>query len=372
MPSRKIFESLRFRIFAALSLCLVLSASSMPFVVDSELELIENDTHVADSEYGNLSHEIDIEALPAPRTHRFSDSYRLFPRAYFERESPIIQKIYGPNPLSDNPEPSEKHTDNSDRLSVLSANHVLAFYGKPGATSMGILGEYPIEVLAELLEGYAKLYDGLSPGLGIVPAFYIIYGTCWPEGEIGYTRASVIEEYIAFAQERGWLVFLDHQIGKYGVDAAMEKLLPWLQYPNVHLALDPEWHTEKPMEEIGFVTATELNRAQEKMEEYLNLNNLPGIRMLVVHQFKPKMIANREEVRSDYDRVILVHTADGFGSPPLKRLTYKMNAEAQNLPVKGFKLFFESRVPGAGWDIPLMFPEEVMALDPLPFLIMYQ
>ncbi len=249
---------------------------------------------------------------------------------------------------------------------------ILAFYGKPGAKTMGILGEYTKEQIAPLLEGYGKLYDDANGELGVIPAFYIIFGTCWPEGEIGKLSAKVVEEYIAFAAEKGWLVFLDHQIGKYTVEDSIKSMFPYLKYPNVHLALDPEWRTLKPMKEIGSIDAKELNRAQELMNDYLVSENLPGDRMLVVHQFKPKMILNRDIVRSDFKRVTLVHTADGFGAPPLKRLAYKSNAEATNMPVKGFKLFFESKVIGAGWDKPLMTPDEVMLLNPMPMVIMYQ
>jgi hypothetical protein len=249
---------------------------------------------------------------------------------------------------------------------------VLAFYGKPGAASMGILGEYSKEQLAVLLQAYADLYDQANGPLGVIPAFYIIYGTCWPEGEIGILRSSIVEEYIEFAAERGWLVFLDHQIGKYSVESAISAMLPFLKHRNVHLAIDPEWRTLKPMQEIGSITGAELNQAQAMMDAYLRDNALPGRRMLVVHQFAAVMIRQREVVTSDYERVILVHTADGIGSPALKRHSYAFNARASNMPVKGFKLFFESRLPGAGWDKPLMLPEEVLALDPLPLLIIYQ
>jgi hypothetical protein len=256
--------------------------------------------------------------------------------------------------------------------SVLEGNQILAFYGKPGASSMGILGEYTKEQLAPFLEAYAKLYDEANGELGVVPAFYIVYGTCWPDGEIGILRRSIVEEYVEFAAQRGWLVFLDHQIGKYGVEHAISLMLPFLQYPNVHLAIDPEWRTLRPMREIGYVTGDELNRAQAMIEDYLAEHDLPGNRMLVVHQFANSMIRQRELVETRFDRVTLVHTADGFGSPALKRHSYGQNARATNIPVKGFKLFFESKVPGAGWDVPLMLPEEVLALDPLPLVIMYQ
>jgi hypothetical protein len=94
--------------------------------------------------------------------------------------------------------------------------------------------------------------------------------------------------------------------------------------------------------------------------------------MLVVHQFQEKMIRNRDLVRANLDRVLLVHTADGFGSPAVKRNSYAQNSRAENIPVKGFKLFFKSEFPLAGWDNPLLSPAEVMALEPRPSLIMYQ
>jgi len=262
--------------------------------------------------------------------------------------------------------------ERSSAFSILANNQILAFYGKPDSRCMGILGEYPKERLAPLLRGYAKLYDDANGDRGVVPALYLIYGTCWPGGEIGYLAERILLDYIEFAAREGMLVFVDHQIGKYGVVAAMDRLLPYLRYPNVHLALDPEWRTDAPMEEIGCVTAEELNAAQAAMRDYLEANGIPGTKMLVVHQFKPKMIAGRDRIRADYERVTLVHTADGFGSPVLKRLSYAENARAENLPIKGFKLFFKTSVTGAGFDEPLLNPQEVLALDPEPGLVMYQ
>jgi hypothetical protein len=108
------------------------------------------------------------------------------------------------------------------------------------------------------------------------------------------------------------------------------------------------------------------------MDAYIRANDIPGIRMLVVHQFADKMIQDREEVISHRDRVILIHTADGFGAPKLKKATYQRNANAENMPIKGFKLFFKSDFPLAGFDMPLMSPVEVMQLEPRPSLVIYQ
>ncbi len=269
---------------------------------------------------------------------------------------------------------AEKETDfDESRLqSVLLNNDVFALYGKPNAYTMGIIGQYSLENIEPVMDKFIKMYDEANKERGIIPAFYLIYGTCWPGGEIGILSNSVTRKYIEFAAERGWYVYLDHQIGKYSVEQAMNKILPFLKYPNVHLALDPEWHTTKPMEVIGSVTADEINKAQEMMDKYIKENNISGRRMLVIHQFNAIMIKNRQNVKTAFDRVQLIHCADGFGSPNLKKESYAFNAFAKNIPLKSFKLFLKPTVQGAGYDWPLMKPEEVFALNPRPYLIMYQ
>ena len=107
------------------------------------------------------------------------------------------------------------------------------------------------------------------------------------------------------------------------------------------------------MKVIGAVTADEINAAEASMSDYMGQSGIIGSRMLIVHQFQAKMISERDKVRADYDGVLLVHTADGFGPPALKRSTYSFNAKAANMPLKGFKLFFRTDLEGAGYDEPL-------------------
>jgi hypothetical protein len=257
-------------------------------------------------------------------------------------------------------------------LSMLLNNDILAFYGHPLSKNMGILGRFSPEELDGKLRELAEEYAASSGGREIRRAFYIIYGTVWPGGDIGILREDVLLNYIEYARERGILVFLDHQIGKYHPVDSLKRMLPYLKYPNVHLALDPEWRTTKPMQEIGTVTAEELNEAQRVMENYMVENRLPGERMLVIHQFNRRMISNRSQVQSGFAKVRLVHCADGFGPPNLKRSSYADNALASNIPIKGFKLFYNFDIPGAGYDNPLLTPQEVYTLNPRPYIIMYQ
>lgn len=356
---------------ALLSFFMVMSSSSeyMPGAADSAGSIKINE-----AEKESKERPISKEALLSSYTNTERDkSYRLFPAAFStelsKQEKP--GKPFGPG-ISSGSSNEPENMEDLGRIPILAGNQILAFYGKPGSPSMGILGEYSKEALAPILEAYARLYDEVNGPMGVIPALYLIYGTCWPEGEIGILNKKVVESYIEFAAEKGWIVFLDHQIGKYDVLDSVKSMLPFLQYPNVHLAIDPEWRTTKPMQEIGYVNGPELNSAQKLIDDYLKEKNLPGIRMLIVHQFKPSMIREASVVRADYDRVLLVHTADGFGVPEVKRYAYAMNAKSKNMPIKGFKLFFESKVPGAGWDKPLMLPKEVILLNPMPLIIIYQ
>ena len=255
--------------------------------------------------------------------------------------------------------------------SILLNSDILAFYGHPNSKNMGILGRYTKEELDAKLDALAAEYQAAG-GRAVQKAFYIIFGTVWPGGDIGIIQESTLKEYIDFARERGILVFLDHQIGRFTPADSLKRMLPWLRYPNVHLALDPEWRTTKPMQEIGTVTAEEINQVQRIMENYMAENHVEGERLLVIHQFNYRMISNREKVDSGSSRVRLVHCADGFGSPQIKKASYAYNAQAANMPVKGFKLFYNFGIPGAGFDSPLLSPREVFALDPRPYIVMYQ
>ena len=298
----------------------------------------------------------------------------VFPRALFLNGTEInVMEAGGlAGPIEYQDILKNKERSQQGLQSVLLNSDIFALYGKPNARTMGVLGQYSLQEIEPIMNEFVKLYDAANGKRNIIPAFYIIYGTCWPEGEIGILSADIVEKYIAFAAERGWYVFLDHQIGKYSVSEATKKLLPFLKYPNVHLALDPEWRTTQPMKEIGSVTAEEINEAQQIIQNYMIEHGIGGRRMLVIHQFNAKMIQQRHLVKSNYERVQLIHCSDGFGSPKLKKDTYAYNAAAKNIPLKSFKLFLKPMVEGAGYDIPIMKPEEVFSLEPRPYLIMYQ
>ncbi|HPS59551.1 MAG TPA: hypothetical protein PK514_15730 [Spirochaetota bacterium] len=252
-------------------------------------------------------------------------------------------------------------------------NHIVAYYGHPRSRIMGIVGRHPVHELGPMLKATAASYDIINGDKGVVPAIYLIFGTCQPGGEINRIDKKLLDRYIEYTLLNGMLLYLDHQLGKYSIEEAINEMLPYLKYPNVHLAFDPEWHTTRPMREIGYVTAAEINSAQKLMKEYMLKNGIRGKRQLVFHQFNPKMVRNREGISASFDPVILVHTTSGWGPPDNKRSTHDRNALTVNIPDKGFKLwFFYTTKKGVHYDKPLMTPEEVLALRPEPGIIIYQ
>lgn len=252
-------------------------------------------------------------------------------------------------------------------------NTIIAYYGNPNSKIMGIVGRHSKEEIISMVKKTSKKYDSQNGNKGVIPAIYLVYGTAQPGGEIGTINFDLVMSYIESAYKNGVLIYLDHQIGKYSPIDAMNELLPFLKYPNVHLALDPEWRTDRPMKEVGHLTAVELNEIQKTMREYIISKEIRGKRQLVFHQFLDKMVRDIKEVSSNYDPVLLVHNTSGWGPPSLKIATHTRNAKAENIPYKGFKLwYFYSNSPGVHFDNPIMTPEQVLNLNPKPELIIYQ
>ncbi len=250
---------------------------------------------------------------------------------------------------------------------------IVAYYGHPKSPYMGIVGRLSMEELVLRVKATAADYQALVPGRRVVPAIYLIYGTCQPEGRIGYMSDAMVLSYITYAAERGVLVFLDHQIGAGSLQAAADRLLPYLRFPNVHIAFDFEWRTARPMEEIGFVRGDELNWLQGYVRDRLAGEGISGRKYVAFHQFKASMLREPEKIVAPSAQVELIHCTSGWGPPRLKAATHAFNAGITQIPTKGFKLwYYYSDKPGIHYDDPLMKPAEVLGLSPQPKLIIYQ
>ena len=158
----------------------------------------------------------------------------------------------------------------------LAENQILSYYGNPYATGMGILGELEPEELVSRLLAHAAEYDALNGEMGVRPALHIVWATAQAsEGREGtyllYVDKGTMREYIDLACRKGLLVFIDLQIGRSDVATEVEKALPFLEQPHVHLALDPEFAMppgEVPGEAIGTLDAEDVNTAQRMVQEF--------------------------------------------------------------------------------------------------------
>ncbi len=248
---------------------------------------------------------------------------------------------------------------------------IVTFYGHPHDPGMGIVGEHDIEQLTSILREEAANYAAADPSRPVIPALEIIATVAQrvPGSDGTYildTDTKTLTEYIDFAAENGMVVVLDLQVGRGTVAAEIEKVRELLARPNVHLAIDPEFAVaegEIPGEYIGSIDAESISYAQRVLAEISAANGIPP-KMLIIHQFREDMIRGKDQL-APLPGVQLVIDADGYGAPELKTAVYNFLVRDEPVEFAGVKLFY-------GQDVPLMTPQDILALVPAPDVIIYQ
>lgn len=275
----------------------------------------------------------------------------------------------------------------ADAKSPFHAKTWLTYYGRPGIPVMGILGEHTVEELAPLLRAEADAYDAANgDALDVMPALHLVYGMATKapgedNSHLAFIDETTVMTYIQTAEAEGWSVILDVQIGALSPTVAITPALSFLEHPNVHLAIDPEFAMVHPGQlwpgnPIGYVTAQQVNDVQAVIDGYLAEKRLPGPRLLLVHQFQSDMIVEPEKLDAKRyaGRVALTLSVDGWGGPWGKISKYNSFITPDS-PFAAFKLFYQ-------WDEPLMTPDEALGnlphagtdffIDVTPNLIIYQ
>jgi hypothetical protein len=248
---------------------------------------------------------------------------------------------------------------------------IVAYYGNPKSTRMGILGQIPPNEMLPKLERTAREWAEAEPGRKVIPALHLIATVAQgkPGGGGKYRLRhsdQLIEQVLGWAEERGWLVFLDVQIGHSTVADELPHLMKYLERPYVHLALDPEFAMKLggvPGQRIGTLDATDVNVAVQVLADIVEKKKVPP-KVLVVHRFTQRMLTNHDQIKLD-PRVQVVIDMDGFGAPWLKEDAYKFFIAPEPVQFTGFKLFYKN-------DKPMMSPERVLELWPSPVYIQYQ
>ena len=248
---------------------------------------------------------------------------------------------------------------------------IIASYGNPLSTGMGILGRLPqTEMLADLAARTAT-WQKADPARMHTCALELIAVTVQASpGPSGLYRArmgaGLINKVVGWARGAGCIVILDMQVGWSSVAAELPYLEPWLAQPDVHLGLDPEWDMPpgvKPGARIGTMDAADVNVAVDRLTKLVDDGKLPP-KLLVVHRFRNFMVTNPAAIKTPPEIRLLVNM-DGFGSPASKLDSYVVAQQNMPTSLTGFKLFTLI-------DKPMLEAPDVLKLNPVPVFINYQ
>ncbi len=255
---------------------------------------------------------------------------------------------------------------------IIPEHRIVAFYGNPLSKRMGILGELDPGEMLRRLEATATEWAKADPDRKVLPALHLI--SVVAQGYPGPARKyrlqmpdSIVERVAGWAEQNGWLLFLDIQPGLSSVEAEIPHLIKYLTRPYVHLSLDPEFAMKdgkRPGTDwMGRMDASEVNHAIDVLAKVVEENNLPP-KVLVVHRFTRNMLTNASKIRLD-PRVQVVIDMDGYGPPGAKMGAYRWFVVRHPVQYTGWKLFYKN-------DKPMMTPEQVLEVYPKPMYIQYQ
>ena len=246
---------------------------------------------------------------------------------------------------------------------------IVGFYGAPQDDALGALGiGSPAQMAARLRKQTRPYRRG---GRRILPTFELIAtvasGAAGDDGSYSYRQpAAVIDRYLKAARKERALLLLDVQPGRANFVSEVKRLRPWLEQPDVSLALDPEWRIgpgQVPGKVIGTVSPGEVNRVIRYVRGIVRQHKLPQ-KLLLIHQFTDDMIPNKQRLLRPRELAVTINV-DGFGDQPNKIAKYHEFAHGARGFHHGFKLFYEE-------DTNLMTPKQVLRLRPKPSIVVYE
>ena len=245
---------------------------------------------------------------------------------------------------------------------------VVGFYGAPQAEELGVLGiGTPTRAARRLREQAAAYRRGgrpVMPALELIST--IVNSTPGADGKYRTRQERrMIRRYLEAARRARALLVLDIQPGRADFMDEVRALRPYLEQPDVGIALDPEWSMrpgQVPGQTIGSTSADKVNEVSAYMARIVKRRNLPQ-KLLLVHQFTDDMISDKQRLRRR-PGIALTLNVDGFGDRANKISKYRGFTDSRRFHY-GFKLFYKE-------DTNLMRPRDVLRLRPKPDLVMYE
>lgn len=259
---------------------------------------------------------------------------------------------------------------------LLPFNRIVAYYGNFYSKNMGVLGEYPTETLLSMFRAEIKKWEAADPSTPVVPAVQYIatvaQASAGKEGKyILRMPDEQIDHALDLANQMHGIVFLDVQVGLSTLPYELPLLEKYLQMPQVHLAIDPEFSMKfgnPPGRVIGTFDAADINYAAQYLARLVQKNHLPP-KILVVHRFTQNMVTNYKKIQP-LPEVQIVMDMDGWGTKEKKKGTYSRVIVPEPVQFTGIKLFYKNdlKPPSTG----LLTTKEVLDLTPAPIYIQYQ
>ena len=247
----------------------------------------------------------------------------------------------------------------------------VAMYGSPGIPALGVLGEQDVAEAVARVRTLAEPYQAMTDDV-VVPTFEIIASIASAgAGEDGTYSWKIdpdsLRPWVEAAAAEGVYVVLDLQPGRQDFLTQAQHYESLLLYPNVGLALDPEWRLEPDqvhLRQIGHVGIDEVNAVADYLATLTRDHGLPQ-KMLVLHQFMTRMIDGRELLAQHDELAVVIHV-DGQGGQGAKQGTWAAIREGAPAGVHwGWKNFYDE-------DVPMLDPAGTYAVVPRPDLVTYQ
>jgi hypothetical protein len=243
---------------------------------------------------------------------------------------------------------------------------------------MGVIGEYPEQQMLGMLDKTVAQWKAADPSTPIVPAIHLVsvvaQGAPGPDGKWRRREGeAMIEKTYGWAKSRNGILFLDIQTGHSTLREELPPLLKYLERPDVHLGVDPEFHMHhdkagvRPSAKIGTMMASDINYVVQTLDKLVRDKKLPP-KVLVVHRFTRKMVPDAQSIRPTSNVQVVMHM-DGWGPPWLKFDSYHHYVVNEPVQYTGFKLFYHNDTKKGD---ALLTPKELLQLRPTLSYIQYQ
>jgi hypothetical protein len=270
--------------------------------------------------------------------------------------------------------PTRKETLQLPRggTTVFPRYRLVGYAGLTGASTLGRLGTGPLD---ERMAEIGRRYSGYGASRKILPVAEVITTiVSGSPGRDGKWRTRISDDriavYLQAARKQKALLLLNIQPGRSDFLTEVKAYEPWLEQPDVGVALDPEWEMgpgQVPGRVFGHTTGAELNEVSAYLSQIVADHHLPE-KVMVYHQLAPRIV-RQESALKPHKGVVVVKSVDGIGSMAAKMSTYRsVNRTTPTFVHPGFKLFYtEDTAHGR-----LMTPAQVLALKPRPQYVLYE